>query len=72
MMGIQHKYIHYINLKLARRITQHKRFVPYGTHPNPSLTLRTSFVREPLYAMCIEFLLDAKYWRNYSGALLYC
>ncbi len=25
-------------------ITQHIRFMPYGTHPNPSLTLRTSFM----------------------------
>ncbi|MDP2682160.1 MAG: hypothetical protein Q8P28_05030 [Deltaproteobacteria bacterium] len=25
-------------------ITQHKRFVPYDTHPNPSLSLRTSFM----------------------------
>ena len=28
------------------RITQHKRFVPEGTYPNPSLTLRTSFMLE--------------------------
>jgi hypothetical protein len=27
-----------------QRITQHNRFVPYGTHPNPSLSLRTSFM----------------------------
>jgi hypothetical protein len=26
------------------RLTQHKRFVPYGTHPNPSLSLRTYFM----------------------------
>ncbi|GEM_PF-2103207 len=26
------------------RLTQHKRLVLYGTHPNPSLTLRTSFM----------------------------
>ncbi len=32
-----------------QRITQHKRFVPHGTHPNPSLTLRTSFMLEMLY-----------------------
>lgn len=25
-----------------QRITQHKRFVPFGTHPNLSLTPRTS------------------------------
>ncbi|MBT9147302.1 MAG: hypothetical protein DDT32_01056 [Syntrophomonadaceae bacterium] len=24
---------------VKQRITQHKRFVPYGTHPNPSLRL---------------------------------
>ena len=30
------------------RLTQHKRFVPNGTHPNPSLTLRTSFMLETL------------------------
>ncbi len=33
-----------------QRITQHKRFVPCGTHPNPSLTLRTSFMLGSLYA----------------------
>ncbi len=32
-----------------QRITQHKRFVPYGTHPNPSLTLRTSFMLRTFY-----------------------
>jgi len=31
-----------------QRITQHKRFVPCGTHPNPSLTLRTSFILETM------------------------
>jgi len=31
-----------------RRIAQHKRFMPYSTHPNPSLTLRTSFMLETL------------------------
>jgi hypothetical protein len=34
-----------------RRLTQHKRSVPYGTHPNPSLTLRTSFMLKTLYAI---------------------
>jgi hypothetical protein len=33
----------------AQRITQHKRFVPYGTQPNPSLTLRTSSMLGTLY-----------------------
>jgi len=28
------------------QLTQHKRFVPYGTHLNPLLTLRTSFMLE--------------------------
>jgi len=30
-----------------RRITQHKRFVPYGTHPNFCFA-KTSFMLEPL------------------------
>lgn len=29
-----------------QRVTQHERFVPYVTHPNPSLTLWTSFMLE--------------------------
>ena len=29
-------------------LTQHKRFVPYGDHPNPSLTLKTSFMMRQL------------------------
>jgi len=36
------------------RLTQHKRFVPYGTHPNPSLSLRTSFMLGTLYEMRAE------------------
>ena len=43
--------IHSFNRSWKRaqhRITQHKRLVPYGTHPNPSLTLRTSFMLKPL------------------------
>lgn len=32
------------------RLTRHKRFVPYGTHPNPSLSLRNSSMLRPLYA----------------------
>ena len=28
------------------RLTQHKRFVPYGTHPNPAFS-GTSFMLEP-------------------------
>lgn len=31
----------------AQRITQHKRFVPYGTHPNFCFA-KTSFMLEPL------------------------
>jgi len=30
------------------RLTQHKRFVPDGTHPNPAVG-GTSFMLEPLY-----------------------
>jgi len=36
---------------VRQRITQHKRFVPNGTHPNPSLTLRTSFMLGTLCAI---------------------
>ena len=35
----------------AQRRTQHKMFVPYDTYPNPSLTLRTSFMLKLLYAI---------------------
>jgi len=35
-------------------ITQHKRFVPYGTHPNPSLTLRTSFMLGTLSSLSLK------------------
>jgi hypothetical protein len=35
-------------------ITQHKRFVPDGTHLNPSLSLRTSFMLETLYEIAIK------------------
>lgn len=31
-----------------QRLTQHKMFVPDGTYPNPSLTLRTSFMLKPM------------------------
>jgi len=31
-------------VKQNGHLTQNKRFVPYGTHPSPSLTLRTSFM----------------------------
>jgi hypothetical protein len=30
-------------------LTQHKRFLHYGTHPNPSLKLKASFMLEALY-----------------------
>ena len=33
-----------------QRITQHKRFVPNGTHPNFCFE-KTSFMLEPLYAI---------------------
>lgn len=33
------------------RLTQHKRFVPDGTHPNPSLMLGTSFMLKTLDEM---------------------
>jgi len=37
-----------MNFNVLRRLTQHKRFVPYSTHSNPSLTLRTFFMLETL------------------------
>lgn len=37
--------------RTLRRLTQHKSFVPYGTHQNSSLTLRTSFMLGTLYEM---------------------
>ncbi len=38
-----------------RRITQHKRFVPSALRPNPSLTLRTSFMLGPLYEIALNY-----------------
>jgi hypothetical protein len=37
------------------RLTQHKRFA-LRAHPNPSLTLRTSFMLEPLGATGLHFV----------------
>ena len=37
-------------MKEQRRLTQHKRFVPYGTHPNFCYA-KTSFMLETLYAI---------------------
>jgi hypothetical protein len=36
-----------------RRITQHKRFVPYGTHPNSAFG-GTSFMLEPIAKMALR------------------
>jgi len=36
-----------------RRITQHKRFVPYGTHPNFCFA-KTSFMLGTLYETAVE------------------
>jgi len=41
-----------------QRITQHKRFVPYSTHPNFCFA-KTSFMLETLYAISLT-----KDWRN--------
>ncbi len=38
-----------IDAKLPKH--KHKRFVPYGTHPNSSLMLRTSFMPGTLHAI---------------------
>ena len=48
------------------RLTQHKRFVPYGTHPNPSLSLRTSFMLGTLYEMRAE----AKIFRKSKSKII--
>jgi len=42
-----------------QQITQHKRLVPYGTHPN-SCFAKTSFMLEPLYARILRILIGAK------------
>ena len=47
----KNKQDYFNDCRTIQRITQHKRFVPYGTHPNPSLTLRTSFMLKTLYAI---------------------
>jgi len=36
---------------VKRRITQHKKFAPYGTYPNPDF-VGTSFMLESLSAHC--------------------
>jgi len=41
-------------------ITQHKRFVPDGTHPNPSLSLRASFMLEPLDEIAANISLERR------------
>jgi hypothetical protein len=42
------------NIDTAQRITQHKKFVPYGAHPNSAFG-GTSFMLETLSAMpCSE------------------
>jgi len=40
-------------MNMPRRITQHKRFVPYGTHPNFCFA-NTSFMLETLYEMALR------------------
>jgi len=42
---------------VAQCITQHKRFVPYGTHPNFCFA-KTSFMLEPLYDIASQYNLD--------------
>jgi hypothetical protein len=43
-------------------ITQHKRFVPFGTHPN-FFFARTSFMLEPLYAYwSLKIPLESERW----------
>jgi len=50
----KNKQDYFNDCRTIQRITQHKRFVPYGTHPNPSLTLRTSFMLKTLYEIMAE------------------
>jgi len=40
-------------MNMPRCITQHKRFVPYGTHPNFCFA-NTSFMLETLYEMALR------------------
>ncbi|MBT9138600.1 MAG: hypothetical protein DDT31_01169 [Syntrophomonadaceae bacterium] len=48
----------------AQRITQHKRFVPFCTHPNSAFG-GTSFMLETLGAMpCLKNLEGVNYARN--------
>jgi hypothetical protein len=41
------------DLDTSLHITQHKRFVPYGTHPNPAIG-ETSFMLETLWASLLD------------------
>lgn len=47
-------YLQYEEGGTALHITQHKMFVPHGTHPNSSLTLRTSFMLGTLYLIGLQ------------------
>lgn len=42
------------------RITQHKRFVSYSAHSNPSLMLRTSFVLGTLGDISVLTIMEVK------------
>ena len=42
-----------------RRITQHKRFVPFGTHPNFGFA-KTSFMLETLYEIRLGEVIDKR------------
>ena len=53
------------------RLTQHKRFVPYGTHPNPSLSLRTSFMLESLGVIGGKGLMNKKDEDKYKMRFTY-
>jgi len=43
-----------LNISMAQRITQHKKSVPYGTHPNFCFT-KTSFILGPVNKFCLTF-----------------
>jgi len=53
-------------MRAKRRITQHKRFVPYGTHPN-SVFGGTSFMLRTLGDIALEG--DDKWKKNTSNSL---
>ncbi|OGY54006.1 MAG: hypothetical protein A3B15_01620 [Candidatus Buchananbacteria bacterium RIFCSPLOWO2_01_FULL_45_31] len=53
-------------IKSKRRLTQHKRFMPYGTHPNFCFA-KTSFMLEPLSEILLFYKILLESARQIGG-----